>query len=117
MPKLTIAKYFNFKGTVATIVGLTLIVGSVLGVHAYFAKDQEFKAYVKVIDTRIAELNNNLLIHQAEQSKSYVQEKIWKVSDRVEQKPSDTDAKQQLRELEDEKQKLDIRLQDLKKGK
>lgn len=117
MPKPGIIGYFNFKGIVATVVGLTLIVGSVLGVHAYFAKDKEFREYVKVIDIRLAEVNNNLLMYQTEQSKSYVQEKIWKVQDRVEQKPSDTDAKQQLRELENEKQQLDIRLQDLKKGK
>jgi len=117
-------KYFNFQGAVAVVVTLSALVGSVLSVNAYFVKDREFKVYVEaidkkfsVIDKRIAQGDTNLLIHQTEQSQSYVQEKIWKVQDRVEQKPSDTAAKQQLRELETEKQKLDMRIMDLKEGK
>lgn len=117
-------KYINVQGVVALITTFTLLTGSVIGVQAYFAKDREFKAYVEatdkkfgVVDKRIVEGGTNLLIYQAEQSKSNVQEKLWKVQDRVEQKPSDTDAKQQLRELQKEKDELEIRVQDLKKGK
>jgi hypothetical protein len=108
---------------VAVVVTLSALVGSVLSVNAYFVKDREFRAYVVatdkkfiIVDKRIAEGDTNLLIYQAEQSKSNVQEKLWKVQDRVEQKPSDTAAKQQLRELQKEKDELDIRIQDLKKG-
>ena len=117
MLNFDLSKYFNFQGAIALIAALGLMVGSVLGVHAYFAKEREFKAYVASTEQRLAEADIKLLIHQAEQSKSYVQEKIWKVQDRIEQKPKDAVAKQQLRELEDEKVKLDIRVQDLKSGK
>lgn len=116
MPGLNIEKYVNVKGISATIAALTVIVGSTLGVHAYFAKDREFKEYIKATDIRFAEVNDRLLIHQAEQSRSYVQEKIWKTQDRIEEKPSDVEAKKQLRELEAEKQNLDTRIQDLKKN-
>mgnify|MGYP001304073926 CR=1 FL=1 len=117
MPKFNLSKFFDFKGIIAAIAGLSMLVGSVLGVHAYFAKEREFKAYIVDTDRRLAEADTKLLIHQAEQSKSYVQEKVWKLRDRVEQKPSDIEAKQQLRELEDEKAKLDTRINDLKAGK
>lgn len=110
-------KYFNFQGAAAIVVTLSALVGSVLGVNAYFAKEREFKSYVVSVDQRLAEADVKLLVHQAEQSRSYVQEKIWKVQDRVEQKPSDTVAKQQLRDLQKEKEELDTRIQDLKKGK
>ena len=116
-PKFDLRRYFDFRGIVATIAGISMLVGSVLGVNAYFAKEREFKSYVVSVDQRLAEADTNLLVHQAEQSRSYVQEKIWKVQDRVEQKPGDTAAKQQLRELQKEKDDLDSRIQDLKKGK
>jgi cell division protein FtsB len=122
--KFNWGKYFNIQGVVALITTLTLLVGSVIGVQAYFAKEREFKAYVEATDKkfveadkRIAEGDTNLLVHQAEQSKSYVQEKLWKVQDRIEQKPTDTAAKQQLRELQKENYELETRIQDLKGGK
>jgi len=115
--KFNLNKYFDFKGIIAMVVGLSVLIGSVLGVNAYFAKDREFKAYVVSVDRRFAESDTRLLIYQAEQSKSYVQEKIWKVQDRVEQKPGDIESKHKLRELQNEKEELDIRIQDLKNGK
>lgn len=117
MTKFDFSKYFNFQGAIALVASLALLVGSVLGVNAYFAKERAFQAYVDTTDKRFAEADTKLLIYQAEQSKSYVQEKMWKVQDRVDQKPSDSAARQRLRELEAEKQRLDVRIQDLKKGR
>jgi len=117
MTQFNFGKYFNFQGAIALVASLALLVGSVLGVNAYFAKERAFQSYVDVTDKRFVEANTKLLIYQAEQSKSYVQEKMWKVQDRVEQRPSDSVARQRLRELEAEKDRLDIRINDLKKGK
>lgn len=117
MPKFDIRKYIDFKSVVALISGLTVLIGSTLGVHAYFAKEKEFVSFKNYIESRVAGGDVNLLIYDTSASKSAVQSDIWKTEDRIQSKPNDDEAKKRLRELNAEKTKLDQREQELKAEK
>jgi len=117
MPKFDWSKYFNVQGAIAIIAALGMIIGSVLGVHAYFAKEKEFVSFKTYIESRVSGAYVTQQIYETSTQKSSVQSDIWRTEDRVQQKPSDTAAKQRLRELELEKQKLEQREQELKAEK
>jgi hypothetical protein len=117
MVKFDWSKYFNVQGAIAIITALAMIVGSVLGVHAYFAKEKEFVSFKTYIESRVAGAYVTQQIYETSTQKSSIQSDIWKTEDRIQQKPSDTAARQRLRELELEKQKLDQREQELKAEK
>jgi len=123
--KLDLNKYLTVQSLVALVSGIVFLVGTVLGVHAYFAKekefvafkDKEFVAFKCYIESRVAGADVNVLLLETGTQKSTVQGKIWQTEDRIQSKPSDYDAKKRLRELEDEKAKLDRREQELKAEK
>lgn len=93
------------KLAAATVAALVTIVGGAMAVDGHFARKVE-----------VTELSKEFQRHQVEQQIDANQERIWKVEDRMEKKPSDESARKQLKELEYQKERLQYRLQQIEKG-
>lgn len=90
---------------VATLVGIlgTAIPGGMY-VHGYFAHRAD-----------LAELSQEFRVHAAEQQRDIIQQRIWQTEDRIQEVGPRPELVERKRELEDEKGKVERRIQQIQK--
>lgn len=91
------------------------LLGSASG-GVYVLEDRyEHQSDAKVTEQKVAEVDKDLEVHIITEQIDVKQDRIYKYEDRLEEHPGDTEAKQRIRELNEEKKHLEIELDKLKK--
>ncbi len=88
------------KEQVTPIITLVTLIGVIF--TGYFWIDNRY-ARAQAVE----QLNQRFELKLKEDTRTQIQERIWKLQDRLAQQPSDMTAKEQLRELEVQKDNLD----------
>ncbi len=92
----------------AGVLGILVIV--VPASWGVFAKSWEHQDTA----THLAELSKEFRTDQLERQQTNVQQRIWFLEDRLEERPSDKETRRKLQEAEEEKKALQIKLEKLK---